>query len=251
MRRHVTIAAFVLALAAYSLGEKSYQDSHNQTQSTTTQSEAKLSKKDRARMEKEEKKARNQERKEEKRLQKQHAQEQRKQYKDQEKQVAKERKLERKQEEKEVASEGKKDEKHERAEAERAEKDEARAMNRHIEREARVERAGAAAVPPSRSGYAQRIPISTTATPGLLLAQREVSRAIYSQAPSSDVRVLLDDGSRIVLRGSAPAPSMRQRLLQAAVGAARGYSVVDQLAPISSATPPEPQPVPQSAESRI
>lgn len=223
MRRHLTIAAFALALAAYSPAQKSYRDS--QDQSPATQSNAQLSKKDRKRMEKEEKKARKQERKEEKRVDKQEAKEQRKRYKEEEKRAAMERKHERKVEGKEVAKERRKDEKYERKEAQRAEKEEVRDRNRHIERETR-----AAAVPPPRYGYVPRIPISTTATPGLLMAQREVSRAIYSQAPGSDVRVLLDNGNRILLRGSAPTPSLKQRLLQVAMGAARGYSVVDELA---------------------
>lgn len=227
MRKHVTIAAFVLALIGYSLAQENYRESQDQAQAVTRPSDAKLSKKDRKRQEKEEKKARKEERKEQKHQEKQQADKQRKQYKDQEKLATKEREHERKAEQKQVASERKKDEKYQRKEDQRAEKEDAREVNRHAEREARIQQAAAA---PPRYTYVPRIPISTTATPGLLLAQREVGRAIYSQAPGSDVRVLLAGGNQILLRGSAPTPSLKQRLLQAAIGAARGYSVVDQLA---------------------
>jgi osmotically-inducible protein OsmY len=231
MKRHVTIAAFVLGLAAHSLGQTSYRGSpDSQTQVETTQPNTKLSKKERKKLEKEEKKDRKQERKEEKHLDKKQAAEQRKQYKEQEKQVANEKRRERKELEKQIATARKKDHKYERKETQRAEKEEARDMNRHIEREARVETASAAPAPAPRYVYAPHIPVVTTATPALLLAQREVSHAIYSQLPSSNVRVLLDSGNRIVLMASAPVPSWRQRLLQLAMGAARGYSVVDQLA---------------------
>ncbi|HVH88323.1 MAG TPA: BON domain-containing protein [Terriglobales bacterium] len=231
MKRHVTIAAFVLALAGYSLGHETHRDSQDaQNQAEMTHADAKLSKKDRKKLEKEDNRARKQERKEEKHLEKKQVEEQRKQYKEQEKQADKERRREQKEQEKQVASEQKKDEKYERKQAERAEKQEARDMNRHIEREAHAERASAVHIPAPRYVYVPRIPVSSTATPGLLLAQRNVSHAIYSQLPSSDVRVLLDSGNRIVLRGSAPSPSWRQRLLQLAMGAASGYSVVDQLA---------------------
>jgi hypothetical protein len=222
MRRHVTIAAFVLALAAYSVGQENYRAPQDQTQAASTQADAKLSKKDRKRQEKEEKKTREQERKEQKHEEKRQAEEQRKQDKDQEKTTARERNREQKADEKEVAGEHKREEKYQRKEDQRAERADAKEMKRHAEQEARNERVAAAA--------ASRIPISTTATPGLLLAQREVGRAIYSQAPGSDVHVLLADGNQIILRGSAPTPSWRQRLLQVAIGAARGYSVVDQLA---------------------
>jgi osmotically-inducible protein OsmY len=227
MKKHVTIAAFVVALAAYSPAQNTYRDSQDSRDQVAAQSDAKLSKKDRKKLEKEEKKEQKQEREQEKHAQKKQADEQHKQYKEQEKQVAKERRHEQKDQEKQVASERKKDEKYERKEAERAEKSEARDMHRHIEREARAERASAA---PAPRYVLPRIPISHTATPGLLLAQREVSRTIYSQLPSSDVRVLLQDGNQIVLSGSAPSPSWRQRLLQLAMGAAHGYSIVDQLA---------------------
>ncbi len=235
MKRHFTLAAFVVALAAYSLGEQSYRESQDhQDQTATTQPTAKLSKKDRKKLEKEEKKeekkAREQERKETKDIEKKQTEEQRKQYKEQEKRAAKERKREQKEEEKQVAAERKKQDKYERKEAQRAEKEEARNMHRHIEHEARDQRAAASHVPEPRYAYVPRIPVSSTATPGLLLAQRNVSRAIYSQLPSSDVRVLVDGGSQLVLRGSAPSPSWRQRLLQLAMGAASGYSIVDQLA---------------------
>jgi hypothetical protein len=219
----------VIALAAYSLGQRDYpgpQDSQNQA---AAQPNAKLSKKERKQLEKEDKKARKQERTEEKHEEKQQAKEQRKQYKEQEKEVARERNRELKEQKKEVAIEQKKDQKYQHAEAQRAEKAEARDVHRQIAHEARVERASAVATPP-RYVYVPRIPVSTTATPGLLVAQREVSRAIYSQLPGSDVRVLLNGGNQIVLRGAAPTPSLRQRLLQLAVGAARGYSVLDQLA---------------------
>ena len=230
MKRHVILAVFVLALAACSQAETSYSASQDsQDRAAVTQSDAKLSKKDRKRLEKEEKKAGDRDRKKEKDLDKKEAKEQRKQYKKQEKQLAKERKREKREQEKQVASNREKDEKYERKEAERTEKEEARDMNRHMEREARIERANTPA-PAPRYAYVPRIPISTTATPGLLLAQRQVSRAIYSQLPLSDVRVLLNGGNQILLRGSAPTPSLRQRLLQLAVGAAQGYSVVDQLA---------------------
>ena len=229
MKRHVTIAVVVLGLAAYSVGEASHSDSQESQSQMATPPSAKLSKKDRKRLEKEEKKERKQDRKEEKHLEQKQAKEERNQDKKQQEQVAKERRRELKEEEKQVAAERKSKEKYERKEAERAEKQDAREMNQHIEREARAERAAAAKSAP-RYVYVPRIPVSTTATPGLLVAQREVSRAIYSQLPSSNVRVLLDGGSQIVLRGSAPTPSLRQRLLQLAVGAARGYSVVDQLA---------------------
>ncbi|HEX4664672.1 MAG TPA: hypothetical protein VH196_09765, partial [Terriglobales bacterium] len=239
MKRHVTVAAFVLVLAAYSLGQNSYRDSQDaQNRAEAAQNDAKLSKKDRKKLEKEEKKeeknARKQQREEEKHQQKQQAEEQRKQYKEQEKHAAKDRERDLKKQEKQVASEQKaqqkNDEKYERKEAERAQKEESRDMNRHIEREARAERASVAHVPAPRYVYVPRIPVSANATPGLLMAQRNVSHAIYSQLPSSDVRVLLDGGNQILLRGSAPSPSWRQRLLQLAMGAARGYSVVDQLA---------------------
>ena len=226
MTRHVTIAAFVLALAAYSVGQENYRAPQDQTQAPPTSTDAQLSKKDRKRQakeeKKEEKKTRKEERKEQKHEEKQQADEQRKQYDEQEKVAAKERDRERKAEEKKAADERKKDEKFQRDEDQRAEKEDAKEAKRHAEQEARIERAAAAS--------ASRIPISTTATPGLLLAQRDVGRAIYSQAPGSDVHVLLADGNQIVLRGSAPTPSWRQRLLQVAITAARGYSVVDQLA---------------------
>jgi osmotically-inducible protein OsmY len=63
-----------------------------------------------------------------------------------------------------------------------------------------------------------------------LRAQRNVSRAIYSQLPDSNVMVLLNNSNQIVLRGAAPSPSFRQRLMQLAGAAAGGYSLVDQLA---------------------
>jgi|tagenome__1003787_1003787.scaffolds.fasta_scaffold20961630_1 osmotically-inducible protein OsmY len=243
MKRHVTVAAFVLALTTYSLGQTGYRDSQDsQNRVDTTQHDEKLSKKDRKKLEKEQKKeekkeeknARKQDREQDKHQQKKEAEEQRKQYKDEEKRAAEERKRELKEQQKQVASEQKSerknDEKYERKEAERAQKEQAREMNRHIEHEARAERASAAHAPTPRYVHVPRIPVLATATQGLLAAQREVSHAIYSQLPSSDVRVLLDSGNQIVLRGSAPSPSWRQRLLQLAMGAARGYSVVDQLA---------------------
>lgn len=235
MKRHTTVAAFVLALAAYSLGQQSYRGSQDhQDQTATTQPTTKLSKKDRKKLEKEEKKeekkADEQEQREAKDFRKKQAEEQRKQYKEQEKRAAKERKREQKDEEKHVAAERKRQEKYDLKEAERAEKEEARDMHRHIEREAADQRATASHTPMPRFAYLPRIPVSSTATPGLLLAQRNVGRAIYSQMPSSDVRVLVGAGSQLVLRGSAPSPSWRQRLLQLAMGAASGYSIVDQLA---------------------
>jgi len=220
------IAAFVLALAASLSGaviNSALQESQGQAQAT--QSNPKLSKKDRKRLEKEEKQAREQQRKEEKHVQEKQTKEQRKKYKEEEKEVAKQRKRELKEEEKQVASAQKKDGKYERKEAQREQKAEVRDMDKHIARE---EKASIAAVP--RHAYVSRIPISTTAPPRLLLAQRDVSRAIYSQLPRSNVRVLLNGGNQIVLSGPAPSPSWRQRLLQLAVGAAQGYSVVDQLA---------------------
>ncbi len=230
MKRQVAIAAFVLALVAYLPGQQAYQDSQDHQNQAASQPNVKLSKKDRKKLEKEEKKERDRERKEEKHLDKKRAEEQRKQYKEEEKRAANERKREQNEEEKRVAAERKKDEKYDRKEAERAEKTEARDMNRHIEHEARAERASIAHAPERRYVYVPRIPVSRSATPGLLLAQRNVSRAIYSQLPNSDVRVLVDGGNQILLRGSAPTPSWRQRLLQLAMGAANGYSVVDQLA---------------------
>lgn len=233
MKRHVTIAALVLALAAYSAGKTSHSDSQDgQNQPATEQSSANLSKKERKRLEKEEKKERKEDRKDEKHLRdeqaKEQAKEERKQDKKQEEQVAKDRKRELKEEEKKVAGERKKEDKHERKEAQRAEEKDAREMNRHIEREVRAQRAAAAPAP--HSSFVPHIPVLTTATRGLLVAQREVGRAIYSQLPGSNVLVLLGGGNQILLRGSAPTPSLRQRLVQLAIGAASGYSVVDQLA---------------------
>jgi hypothetical protein len=215
MKRHVTIAAFVLVLAAHSLGQTIYRGSQDsQTKVEMTQPNTKLSKKERKKLEKEEKKDRKQERKEEKHLDKKQAAEQRKQYKEQEKQVANEKRRERKEQEKQIATARKKDDQYERKETQRAEKEEPRDRNRHIEREARVETASAAPGPALRYVYAPHIPVVTTATPALFLAQREVSHAIYSQLPSSNVRVILDSGNRIVLSGSAPhAPAYPQQAL--------------------------------------
>lgn len=254
MKRHILVAAFVLAVAgcvsAQQVWSKSQPDnsdfpvsgqaaqSSSLLQSTAVQESkiqletppqpsAKLSKKDRKRLEKQEQKAREQQRKEEERVQKKQAEEQRKQLKDDEERTAKERERELKDQEKRASIERKKEQQYEHKEEERAEKKEAHDINRHMEHEARAERAAASS---SHHSYLTRIPVLKSAGPGLLLAQRDVSRAIYSQLPHSDVRVLLDSGNQIVLRGSATAPSLRQRLLQLAVGAARGYSVVDQLA---------------------
>jgi osmotically-inducible protein OsmY len=74
------------------------------------------------------------------------------------------------------------------------------------------------------------IPVVTNPAPGALQAQRKVSQAIYSQLPSSNVMVLLNNNNQIVLRGSATSPGLRSRLLQLAGAAAGGYSIVDQLA---------------------
>src|SRR5690242_11183311 len=47
MKRHITVAAFALALATYLLGQQSYRESQNhQDQTATTQPTTKLSKKD-------------------------------------------------------------------------------------------------------------------------------------------------------------------------------------------------------------
>lgn len=238
MKRHVTIAALVLALAAYSAGKTRHSDSQD-SQNQTAQPSAKLSKKERKHLEKEEKKEREHERKAEKQQRDEQAKDDRKQEKKQEERIAKERKQdlkkqekkitdERKQEEKKVAEERKKEEKHERKEEQRAEEKHAREMNRHVDREERAERAAMERAP--RSGFVPHIPVLSTATRGLLMAQRQVGRAIYSQLPGSNVLVLLGGGNQILLRGSAPTPSLRQRLLQLAIEAASGYSVVDQLA---------------------
>ena len=242
MKRHLIVATFVVVLAAYSLGElanPASQDSHDQA--ATAQPNAKLSKKERKRLEKEQKhvekenekqqkKAEKQEREQEKHLEEKQTKEQQKQYKEQEKKVAKERERQLKEQEKQIAANHQKEQEYAQKRAVGAEKEEARDIKRHIEHEKRVETAQAAAVPAPRDAYMPRIPISTIATPRLLLAQREVSHAIYSQLPNSDVRVLLDSGNQIVLRGSVPSPSWRRRLFQLAVGVAQGYSVVDQLA---------------------
>ncbi len=83
----------------------------------------------------------------------------------------------------------------------------------------------------NRSAYRSRpIPVSHSAPPDALRAQRRVSRAIYSQMPNSNVMVFINNNNQIVLRGSAPSPSFRDRLLQLAGAAAGGYSIVDQLA---------------------
>ena len=63
-----------------------------------------------------------------------------------------------------------------------------------------------------------------------LRAQQRVSQSIYQQFRNSDVRVLLNGSNQLVLRGSAPTPSFRQRLLRLATAAAGGYTIVDQLA---------------------
>ena len=72
--------------------------------------------------------------------------------------------------------------------------------------------------------------VARYATPRLLRAQKDVSHAIYSALPTSNVAVLLNDAGQIVLRGAAPNPSLRSRLLELAIGAAGGTPIVDELA---------------------
>ncbi len=72
--------------------------------------------------------------------------------------------------------------------------------------------------------------LARSASSSLLHAQRNVSHAIYSAFPTSNVAVLLTDAGQIVLRGAAPSPSVRSTLLQLAMTAAGGYPIIDQLA---------------------
>jgi hypothetical protein len=74
------------------------------------------------------------------------------------------------------------------------------------------------------------VPIAKTPVRRALVAQKNVSRAIFLGDASSNVFVSLDNANRIVLRGSAPSASWRQRLLQVATAAAGGYTILDQLA---------------------
>ncbi len=176
---------------------------------------------------KKEKKELKKRRKEEEKRRKKEAKNQEKQLKEQQKREAKERDKELKRENKQVATAQKKENARER-------KEEAKEIKTAEKREAHREReaVASAGTPPRMRKEPERytIPVAYSAASGVLEAQRNVSRSIYSQMPSSHVIVLVNNANQLVLRGSAPGPSMKSRLLHLATAAAGGYGIVDQLA---------------------
>ncbi len=196
-------------------------------QPETKQDEKHLSKKEKKELKKrrkEEEKRRKEQAKKNEKLRQQETKKQEKQLHDQQKhaakQQAKEQKQQWKKENEEVVKaqkeEDKRDRKEEGKEIKAAEKHERRNEQRAIASLAKGDR--------------YTIPVTYSASPALLQAQRNVSRSIYSQMPNSHVIVVVNRANQLVLRGSAPTPSLKRRLLGLAMSAAGGYGIVDQLA---------------------
>ena len=61
-------------------------------------------------------------------------------------------------------------------------------------------------------------------------AQQHVESAFTSELPNYPISVFVNNANQIVMRGSVPGPSWKQRLLGLATAAAGGYGLVDQLA---------------------
>ena len=223
MKRHILTAILVVLTSGFVVAQQqpappaATQDEHHH-----------LSKKEK----KELKKVRDEERKADKHRLKREAEE----HKKADKESAKQRKHEREAEKKEMAK--KRDEEHkrdrkaeekeiakERHEDRKQEEKERKEASRGGDHPSMVGRTASAATSVATAPFR----LAMHATPSLLRAQRDVGRAIYSQMPASNVAVLLSDAGQIVLRGSAPSPSLRSRLLELAMGAAGGYPIVDQL----------------------
>lgn len=211
------------AVASILLAHATAQDQ----QPETKRDEKHLSKKEKKELKKrrkeEEKRRKEEARKDEKRR-KEEAKKQEEQVRDQQKREAREQaknsKRELKKQNKEIARVQKQQD-------EREGKAEAKEIKSEETHERRSDQRAVAAI---TGGERYSIPVSYRATPALLQAQQKVARSIYSQMPNSHVIVLVNPANQLVLRGSAPTPSLKRRLLGLAMSAAGGYGVVDQLA---------------------
>ncbi len=240
MNRHVKTLALLVILSGFAFCQRPWREKPDQSwnpmtagslaamaspgiraqeqQPDTRQNEKHLSKKEKKELKKR--------RKEEEKQRKKEAKEQEKQLREQQKRKAKEDTKEQKRELKKqnqaMAREQDKEDKRER-------KEQKKEMKSAERKELRAEHGALMSAAKPRDDL-YTIPVSREVAPGLLQAQRRVSRSIYSQIPHSHVIVLVNNANQIVLRGSAPTPSFKRRLLGLALSAAGGYGIVDQLA---------------------
>lgn len=263
MNRHVKTLGLLVTLSSLAFGQQAWRTYKGQSwnfvvahplRSISTGPEAQdqqsETKADDKHLSKKEKKELKKQRKEEEKRRKKEAKEQEKQLRDQQKRAIKEQAEEQKREAKEQekqlrdqqkraaerqAKEQKEELKKGKNEVAQAQKEENKREHKEVSKETekaqkRERRSEERAVASSAKGDRYTIPVSYGATPALLQAQRNVSRSIYSQMPNSHVIVVVNKANQLVLRGSAPTPSFKRRLLGLAMSAAGGYGVVDQLA---------------------
>lgn len=248
MRRPLKTLGLLVTLSSFALGQQAWREkghswnslvahavapiaSNNSLaqdqQPETKQDEKHLSKKEKKELKKqrkEEEKRRKEEAKKDEKRRKEEAKKQDKEFREQQKREAKEQAKENKRglkkQNEEMAKAQDREEKRERKE----QASEIKSAEKHERRDDQR------AIASITKGARYTIPVSYTASPALLQAQRNVSRSIYSQLPNSHVIVLVDKAGQLVLRGSAPTPSFKRRLLGLAMSAAGGYGIVDQLA---------------------